>query len=72
MVNLYADLVEKGLRALDENEEGIILVPLFLREQVRVEVNRRKAETPAIQRGDFFIKIFVNIKTNFLYYQLKG
>ncbi len=46
MVNLYADLVEKGLRALDENTEGIVLVPVFLREQVRAEINRRKMETP--------------------------
>lgn len=48
MVNLYADLVEKGLRALDENTEGIILVPLFLREQVRIEVNRRMQKTPTV------------------------
>lgn len=37
MVKLYADLVEWGMRVLDPEdlEEGEILVPAFLREQVR-------------------------------------
>ena len=41
MVALYADLVELGLRALEPNDQGIILVPSFLREQVRAELQRR-------------------------------
>lgn len=47
MVNLYADLVQSGVRALDENTNGIILVPAFLREKVRAEVSRREAESVA-------------------------
>lgn len=47
MVNLYVDLVEQGVRALDENSEGIILVPAFIREKVRAEIARREAETTA-------------------------
>lgn len=48
IVNLYSDLVEKNLRALEENQEGITLVPLFLREKVKEEVNRRNVGTPTI------------------------
>lgn len=47
MVNMYADLVQAGVRALDENTNGIILVPSFLREKVRIEVARRQAESVA-------------------------
>ena len=42
MVNLYADLVEFGVRVL-EPEEGKIAVPAFLREGVRLELERRAA-----------------------------
>lgn len=42
MVEVYADLVELGLRALEPNEQGIKLVPSILREQVRIELERRK------------------------------
>lgn len=41
MVNLYADLVMLGIRALDANEEGIPVVPNVYREKVRAEVQRR-------------------------------
>lgn len=43
MVNLYADLVLLGVRALEPNEDNIPLVPLVYREKVRVEVERRLA-----------------------------
>ena len=43
MVNLYADLVMLGIRALDPNDEGIPVVPLVYREKVRAEVERRLA-----------------------------
>ena len=39
MVQVYVTLVRAGLRALDENEEGIPLVPINLREQVREAIN---------------------------------
>lgn len=42
IVKLYADLVEQDLRALEENDKGIILVPLKYREDVRVELERRQ------------------------------
>lgn len=43
MVDLYADLVEFGLRALEPNEQGITLVPNLpgLRASVRAELDRR-------------------------------
>lgn len=44
MVKLYADLVEKGLRALEENVLGIPLVPESLRDEVRKEMEKREAE----------------------------
>lgn len=45
MVKIYADLVEAGLRALEENEEGIPLVPLSLRDKVRAEFESGKVTT---------------------------
>lgn len=39
VVQVYVTLVRAGLRALDENEEGIPLVPINLREQVREAIN---------------------------------
>lgn len=42
MVELYADLVEYGLRTLDP-EEGKIQVPSFLHDKVKVELDRRKS-----------------------------
>lgn len=42
MVDLYADLVMLGIRALDPNEDGIPLVPVIYREKVRAEVRRRE------------------------------
>lgn len=47
IVNLYADLVQAGVRALDENTKGIVLVPVKWKEEVRTEVARRQAETIA-------------------------
>lgn len=47
IVNLYADLVQSGVRALDENTNGIVLVPLKWREEVRVEVARRESQVSA-------------------------
>lgn len=41
MVTLYADLVEFGLRVLENPEPGKIAVPTFLREQVRQELISR-------------------------------
>ena len=43
MVNLYADLVMLGIRALEPNDEGIPVVPAIYREKVKVEVERRMA-----------------------------
>lgn len=43
MVNLYADLVMLGIRALEPNDEGVPVVPLVYREKVRAEVERRLA-----------------------------
>ena len=43
MVNLYADLVMLGVRALDPKDEGIPLVPAIYKEKVRAEVERRVA-----------------------------
>lgn len=43
MVNLYADLVLLGVRALEPNDQNIPLVPLVYREKVRAEVDRRLA-----------------------------
>lgn len=42
MIEVYADLVELALRALEPNEQGIKLVPLLLREQVKDEMEKRK------------------------------
>lgn len=41
MVTLYADLVELGLRVLENPSEGEIAVPSFLRETVRTELVKR-------------------------------
>lgn len=41
MVKLYADLVEWGMRVLENPQEGEIAVPLFLREDVRTELIKR-------------------------------
>lgn len=43
MVNLYADLVMLGARALELNDEGIPLVPAMYRAKVKAEVERRVA-----------------------------
>lgn len=43
MVTLYADLIELGLRVLDNPKAGEIAVPAFLRAQVADEIARRKA-----------------------------
>lgn len=42
MVQLYADLVELGLRTI-EPTEGKIAVPTFLKEAVIEELNKRKS-----------------------------
>ncbi|WP_185966691.1 CD1375 family protein [Clostridium sp. HBUAS56017] len=42
MVQVYADLVELGLRALEKNDNGIILVPVLLKEKVKEEIEKRK------------------------------
>ena len=42
MITLYADLVELGLRVLENPSEGEIAVPAFLREGVRAELVKRK------------------------------
>ncbi|SEM12470.1 hypothetical protein SAMN04487786_1079 [Paenisporosarcina quisquiliarum] len=41
MITLYADLVELGLRVLENPIEGEIAVPSFLREGVRTELKKR-------------------------------
>lgn len=41
MVTLYADLVDLGLRVLENPSEGEIAVPAFLRENVRQELAKR-------------------------------
>lgn len=41
MVALYADLIELGLRVLENPKEGEIAVPAFLREGVRDELLKR-------------------------------
>ena len=46
MIDLYADLVMLGLRALDvkeANEKGVPLVPAIYRSKVKEEVDRRIA-----------------------------
>lgn len=43
MVILYADLVELGLRVLENPEPGQIAVPSFLKIDVRKELERRVA-----------------------------
>lgn len=45
MVKIYADLVELGLRTLEPNEEGILLVPAFLKDSVIAELERRSTTT---------------------------
>lgn len=47
MVKMYADLVEKGLRALEENLDGIKLVDSRYSAEVALEVERRKIEKQA-------------------------
>ncbi|MCM8710551.1 CD1375 family protein [Clostridium sp. SYSU_GA19001] len=42
MIKIYADLVEQGLRALEENDGGIPIVPINLRDRVRTELESRK------------------------------
>lgn len=41
MVTLYADLVQLGLRVLENPQPGEIAVPTFLKEQVRQELIKR-------------------------------
>lgn len=44
MVIIYADLVELGLRTLSEEnsqETGIVLVPSFYRDKVKLELDKR-------------------------------
>jgi hypothetical protein len=41
IVKMYADLVEQGLRALEENDQGITVVPLKYRAEVRAELISR-------------------------------
>lgn len=47
MVKMYADLVEKGLRALEENLDGIKLVDRRYSAEVALEVERRNIEKQA-------------------------
>lgn len=47
MVKMYADLVEKGLRALEENLDGIKQVDSRYSAEVALEVERRKIEKQA-------------------------
>lgn len=42
MVKIYADLVELGYRTI-EPKEGVIQVPIRFREDVRLELERRKS-----------------------------
>lgn len=42
MVALYADLIELGLRVLENPKVGEIAVPAFLREGVRAEIKKRE------------------------------
>lgn len=41
LVDLYVDLVELGLRSLETNENGITVVPTFLKDKVKTELERR-------------------------------
>lgn len=41
MVILYADLVELGLRVLENPSEGEIAVPAFLKSEVKKELVKR-------------------------------
>lgn len=43
MIKLYANLVETNLRALYPNDEGILLVPSHLVEDVKEELERRNS-----------------------------
>ena len=43
MVTLYVDLVELGLRALETNVDNIPLVPAFLKDKVKMELEKRVA-----------------------------
>lgn len=47
MVKMYADLVEKGLRALEENLDGVKLVDSRYSAEVALEVERRNIEKQA-------------------------
>ncbi|WP_195269964.1 hypothetical protein [Eubacterium sp. 1001713B170207_170306_E7] len=47
MVKMYADLVEKGMRALEENADGIKLVDSRYCAEVALEVERRNIEKQA-------------------------
>lgn len=50
MVVVYADLVELGLRALNQQDAtawNCPIVPAFLREKVQAEINRREKEYAA-------------------------
>jgi hypothetical protein len=51
MVKLYLDLVKLGLRAVEENTEGIILVPTFLglRDKVKAALEAEKVQEATIQ-----------------------
>lgn len=43
MVTLYADLVELGLRVLENPQQGEIAVPTFLNDAVKKELEDRAA-----------------------------
>lgn len=49
MVQLYVDLVKLGLRAVEENKEGIPLVPTFLnlRDKVKAALEAEKSQEAA-------------------------
>lgn len=51
MVQMYLDLVKLGLRALEENKEGIPLVPTFLglRDKVKAALEAEKTQEAATQ-----------------------
>ena len=50
MAIIYANLVEAGLRALDPNDQGIIVVPKTWNAAARAEVERRKREREKLQK----------------------
>jgi hypothetical protein len=51
MVQLYVDLEKLGLRAVEENTEGILLVPTFMgiRDKVKVALEAEKAQEVTTQ-----------------------